>query len=168
MSESRSVNVVVTYGDTKVEFKGAPEAVLESVLRFIAKEIPNIDLARKISLNYEASELIQSYAEYVKITPEGPRVITEGKKLSDKEVVAIQLVACRIASEVGRSDSPDTSVQDLQLATAMNPKSLSSRLSELSKLGYVQKVDGEQGIRYRITTQGIHWLNSTLLKRIRP
>lgn len=167
MSESKNVNVVVTYGETTVEFKGSPEAVLESVLRFLAKEVPQLDLAKKISLNYPASELIEMYSEYVKITPEGPRIITEGKKLSDKDLIALQLVACKVAHELGKADGAGVSAQELQTSTALNPKSVSSRLSELVKTGHVQKDSTENGVKYRITTQGIHWLSSTLLKRIR-
>jgi len=168
MSESKNVNVVVTYGETTVEFKGSPETVLESVLRFLAKEVPQLDLAKKISLNYPASELIEMYSDYVKITPEGPRVITEGKRLSDKDLIALQLVACKIVNELGKTDSADVSAQELQISTALNPKSVSSRISELIKIGYVQKVSSDQGIKYRITTQGIHWLSSTLLKKAKP
>lgn len=167
MSESKHVNVVVTYGETTVQFNGPPETVMESVLRFIAKEIPNIDLAKKISLNYQASELIEMYSDFVKITPEGPRVITEGKKLSDKDLIALQLIVCKLANELGKIDSADMSAQELQIATTLNPKSVSSRLSELVKSGYVQKENGERGVRYRITTQGIHWLNTTLLEKIK-
>ncbi len=165
--QNRKVNVVVTYGETTVEFDGSPESVMESVLRFIAKEIPHIELAKKITLNYQAAELIDMYADFVKITPEGPRVIAEGKKLSDKDLIALQLIACKITNELGKTDSVDITVQDLQLATALNPKSVSSRLSELVKSGYVQKENGEKGGSYKMTTQGIHWLNSTLLKKVK-
>jgi predicted transcriptional regulator len=165
MQESTNVNVVVTYGGTTVEFKGEAQTVMESLLRFIAKEIPNIDLAKKISLNYQASELIEAYADYVKITPEGPRVLTEGKKLSDKELITLQLVACKIANELGKTGDAGFSAQELQIATALNPKSVSSRLSELVKSGYAQKENGDNGVKYRITTQGIHWLNTTLPKK---
>ena len=103
----------------------------------------------------------------MKITPEGPRVITEGKKLTDKEFVALQLIACKLANELGKIDSVDISIQDLQVATALNPKSLSSRLSELAKVGYVQKDNSDTGVKYRITTQGIHWLNSILSKKVK-
>ncbi|MFQ5940541.1 MAG: hypothetical protein ACE5KA_02430 [Nitrososphaerales archaeon] len=167
-SENRKVNIVVTYGETTVEFNGSPETVMQSVLRFIGKEIPNIDLAKKITLNYQASELIDMYADFIKITPEGPRVIAKGEKLSDKDLIALQLVACRLANELGKKDSADMSAQDLQVATVLNPKSVSSRLSELVKAGYVLKDNGEKGVRYKITTQGIHWLNSILLKKVNP
>ena len=168
MSDSKNVNVVVTYGETTVEFKGTPETVMESVLRFLAKQVPQLDLAKKISLNYPASELIEMYSDYIKITPEGPRVITEGKKLSDKDLIALQLVACKVANELGRADGDSVSPQELQTSTALNPKSVSSRLSELAKVGHVQKDSTDQGVKYKITTQGIHWLGSTLLKRAKP
>ena len=95
------------------------------------------------------------------------RVITEGKKLTDKEFVALQLIACKLANALGKIDSVDISIQDLQVATALNPKSLSSRLSELAKVGYVQKDNSDTGVKYRITTQGIHWLNSILSKKVK-
>ena len=165
MSESRpDVNVAVTYGETRVEFKGSPEAVLESVLRFLAKEVPELNLARKISLNYPATELVQAYADYIKITPEGPRVIAEDRKLSDKDVIALQLVGYKIAAELGKGGSASASAQELQAATGLKPKSISSRVSELVKSGHVQKESTEDGVKYRITTQGIHWLNTTLKK----
>jgi predicted transcriptional regulator len=168
MSDSKNVNVVVTYGETTVEFKGTPETVMESVLRFLAKQVPQLDLAKKISLNYPASELIEMYSDYIKITPEGPRVIAEGKKLSDKDLIALQLVAYKVANELGRADGNGISPQELQTSTALNPKSVSSRLSELVKSGHVDKDSTDQGVKYRITTQGIHWLSSTLLKRAKP
>ncbi|MFQ5920624.1 MAG: hypothetical protein ACE5JV_01240 [Nitrososphaerales archaeon] len=169
MSEGRQdVNVAVTYGETKVEFKGSPEAVLESVLRFLAKEVPELNLAKKISLNYPATELIKSYSDYVKITPEGPRVIAaEGRKLSDKDVIALQLVAQRIANDLGKTGNAGVSAQELQASTGLKSKSISSRISELVKAGYAQKESNEEGVRYRITTQGVHWLNSALLKKVK-
>ncbi|MFQ5920545.1 MAG: hypothetical protein ACE5JV_00840 [Nitrososphaerales archaeon] len=166
-SEAREdVNVAVTYGDTRVEFKGSPEAVLESVLRFLAKQVPELNLAKKISLSYPAAELINVFSEYIKITPEGPRVmVPEGGRLSDKDVIALQLVAYRIANELGKTDNAAVSAQELQESTALKPKSISSRISELVKAGHVQKENAEPGgVKYRITTQGIHWLNFVLKK----
>ena len=167
LPENDKVNIIVTYGETTVKFHGAPETVMESVSRFMAKEIPAIELAKKITLNYEVSELIDMYADYIKITPEGPIVMSEGKKLSEKDLIGLQLVACKLANELGKSDNSDMSAQDLQIATVLNPKSVSSRLSELVKLSYVQRGNDEKGVRYKMTTQGIFWLNSTLMKKVK-
>jgi predicted transcriptional regulator len=54
----------------------------------------------------------------------------------------------------------------MHAATALNPKSISSRISEMAKAGYVARDEKEPG-KYRITTAGIHWLNSTIAKKVR-
>ena len=169
MSQAENdVNVIVTIGDVKVEFSGSAETVTTSVMNFLAKQVPSMDLARKILLNYAAQELIEAYSHVIKITPEGPRVILDTDvKLSDKDIVALQLVAARIAKDLGRLQDSSMQVSDIHTATALNPKSISSRISEMVKAGHVVR-DEKEPSKYRITTAGIHWLNSTVAKKIRP
>ena len=166
MSQAENdVNVTVTIGDVKVEFSGSVETVTPSVMNFLLKQVPSMDLARKILLNYAAQE---TYSPLIKITPEGPRVILDTDvKLSDKDVVALQLVAARIAKDLGRVQDNSMQVSDIHTATALNPKSISSRISEMVKAGHVAR-DEKEPSKYRITTAGIHWLNSTIAKKIRP
>jgi predicted transcriptional regulator len=169
MSQAENdVNVTVKIGDVKVEFSGSAETVTTSVMNFLAKQVPSMDLARKILLNYAAKELIETYSHVIKITPEGPRVILDSDvKLSDKDIVALQLVAARIAKDLGRLQDNSMQVSDIHNATALNPKSISSRISEMVKAGHVMR-DEKEPSKYRITTAGIHWLNSTVAKKIRP
>jgi predicted transcriptional regulator len=162
------VNVTITIGDVKVEFSGSVETVTPSVMNFLLKQVPSMDLARKILLNYAAQELIETYSSLIKITPEGPRVILDTDvKLSDKDIVALQLVAARIAKDLDRLQDNSMQVSDIHTATALNPKSISSRISEMVKAGHVAR-DEKEPSKYRITTAGIHWLNSTIAKKIRP
>jgi hypothetical protein len=168
MSQAENVNVTVTVGDIKVEFSGSAEYVSASVMNFLSKQVPSIDLARKILLSYAAQELIEIYAHLIKITPEGPRVIPDSdNKLSDKDMVALQLVGARIAKDLGRLQDDSMQVSEIHTATALNPKSISSRISEMVKAGHVAR-DEKEPSKYRITTAGIHWLNSTIAKKIRP
>ena len=168
-----NVNVTISIGDIRVQFNGSADSVISSVISFLTKQIPALDLANKISLNYTITELIQSYSDIIKITPEGPRVIpildgVELRKLSDKQIVALQLIASRIAKGIGRIEDDRLRMSDLQSATGLKSKSISSRLSELVKVGYVQRDavrDGGELPAYRITTSGINWLNSMLAKR---
>ncbi len=167
MNQSDSVNVAVTVGDVKVQFSGSAESVMASVMSFLSKQVPSMDLARKISLDYSAQELIGSYSHLIKITPEGPRVIPEpSAKLSDKDLVALQLVAARIARSLGRVQDDAMQVSEIHAATALNPKSISSRISEMVKTGQVARDEKEPG-KYRITTAGIHLLNSTIAKKLK-
>jgi predicted transcriptional regulator len=168
MSHAESnVSVSVTVGDVKVQFSGSAESVMASVMNFLAKQVPGLDLARKITLNYSTPELIETYSKLVKITVEGPRVIPEaGINLSDKDIVALQLVAAKIAKDLGKSQNDSMQVADVQAATALNPKSISSRISEMVKAGHVARDENEQS-KYRITTAGIYWLNSTIAKKLK-
>jgi predicted transcriptional regulator len=181
MSESNNnndanVNVSITIGDVKVQFNGSANSVMTSVITFLAKQVPTIDLAKKISLNYAVTELIDTYSNLIKITPEGPRVIpqlgeSEIKKLSDKEMVALQLIASKIAKDLGKVGDDRMEISEIQSAMTLNPKSVSSRLSELVKAGHVIRdnaKNGTESVAYRITTSGIHWLSSTIAKKIKP
>lgn len=165
--EQKTLNVTVSYGDVKVEFSGDPQAVLASVNSFLTKQIPALDLSYKITVNYSLNDLMEMFKDYVKITPEGPRVWRGEHKLSDKDIVGLQLVAAKINCEAGKASTPYLSLDEVKSATAINPKSISSRISEMAKSGYVDKEAGEQGTRYKITTQGIHWLNQTLMKKLK-
>ncbi|MDQ3717634.1 MAG: hypothetical protein M3311_00600 [Thermoproteota archaeon] len=169
MSQAENdVNVTVKIGEVKVEFSGSAETVTASVMNFLVKEVPSLDLARKIILNYAAQELIETYSHIIKITPEGPRIIPDTDvRLSDKDIVALQLVAARIAKDLGRLQDSSMQVSDIHNATALNPKSISSRISEMVKAGHVMR-DEKEPSKYRITTAGIHWLNFTVAKKIRP
>lgn len=164
-SAERQLAVVVTYGDVKVEFSGSPDVVFLSLHEFIAKEVPNIDLAKSISVNYSLNDLIQMFKDYIRFTEEGPRVWAQDKKVSDKDVIALQLVAAKAAMLSGKSKGEDMNVPELQTATSLLAKTIGSRLSELTKSGAAERLGGEGTGRYRITTTGVHWLAGQLSKK---
>jgi len=167
MSQAENVNVIVTFGDVKVQFNGSAESVMTSVINFLSKQVPSMDLAKKISLNYTAADLIETYSPLIKMTPEGPRVMPDNNaKLSDKDMVGLQLIAVKIAKDLGKLQDDAMQVSELHSCTALNPKSISSRISEMVKAGHVARDEREPG-KYRITTSGIHWLNSTIAKKFR-
>jgi hypothetical protein len=165
LSSDRQLAVVVTYGDVRVEFSGSPELVIRSIHEFISKEVPSLDLARSISVNYSLNDLIQLFREYIRITEEGPRVWAEDKKLSDKDLVSLQLVAAKVSSLSGGIMPDSMTVGELEVATGLYAKTIGSRLSELNKLGYVLRADAEGTGKYRITTTGVHWLHGQLNKK---
>ncbi len=164
----RQLSVVVTYGDVKVEFSGSPDVVFRSLHEFISKEVPNIELARSISVNYSLNDLIQMFKDYIRFTEEGPRVWALDKKLSDKEVIALQLVAAKASMLSGKARSDEMSAVELQAATSLLAKTIGSRLSELNKSGAVGRVESDGTGRYRITTTGVHWLHEQLSKKYPP
>jgi hypothetical protein len=161
----RQLAVTVSYGDVKVEFSGSPDVVFRSLHEFISKEVPNIDLARSITVNYSLNDLVQMFKDYIRFTEEGPRIWAQDKKLSDKDVIALQLVAAKAAMLSGRTKSDGMNVVELQTATSLLAKTIGSRLSELNKSGAVDRLEAEGAGRYRITTTGVHWLHAQLSKK---
>ena len=168
------VSVSIQLNDIKVQFSVGPENVLLSTINFPTKHIPELRLAQKISLNYSVSELIDMYSSIIKITPEGPKILPNlgeihNKKFSDKEIVMLFLLGSKIAYELGKIPEKSSPISDIQTTTNLNPKSISSRLSELVKVGYVTKsVNKEtqtESVVYGITTIGIKWLNDVMNKK---
>jgi hypothetical protein len=157
------LHVSITYGQLKAEFSGNPDEIAHSVNTFIANQLPAYNLARKLSLSYSAKELVEKFQDYIRITREGARISLTGKKVSDKQLVALQLIGEKIAFETGSSSQEYAKSPDLQEKTSLNAKSLSSRLSELSKAGCVVRQQTSEGSSFKISTQGISWLASTLL-----
>ncbi len=165
MSSEKPLSISVAYGDVKVDFSGSPEVVFRSLHEFISKEIPNIDLAKSISVNYSLNDLVQMFKDYIRFTEEGPRVWVQDRKLSDKDVILLQLAAARAARLSGKAQHEDMSVSELETATSLNPKTIGSRLSELNKAGAAERRDVDGTGRYKITTTGVHWLHTQLQKK---
>jgi hypothetical protein len=99
-------------------------------------------------------------------------LLKKKKKWSLKELIALHLVASRIANGLGISQDEGLQIYEIEYATQANSKSVNSRLSEMIKSGYVikdLKFDSAAGAGgreeekpstiYTITTTGIHWLN---------
>ncbi|MGB9733277.1 MAG: winged helix-turn-helix domain-containing protein [Conexivisphaera sp.] len=163
------LTVHVSYGDINADFTGKDaDEVLHALNSFLVSMIPELELARKLHLSYTLRDLAEMFGEYVKLTPEGPRVVVQDPRMSDKQLIALQLVAARIAYELGRSERDGMVVQEIEQATALKPKSISSRLSELTKQNIVERRGENRTIYYRITTYGIGWLSKELAARARP
>jgi predicted transcriptional regulator len=166
MIKLTDIIVSITFEDTKIDFKGEPNDVLVSINEFFLKQIPNLDLAKKISVNYSLEQLISIFSEYIKLTPEGPRIWIENKKLSDREKICLQLIAFHIDYLAKNSNNSQISMNIISNLTGLNSKSISSRLSELQKLGYVKKHNINNKILFQITTQGIYWLEQIIIKKV--
>tara|TARA_Y100000782_G_scaffold115330_1_gene157016 strand:- start:1842 stop:2342 length:501 start_codon:yes stop_codon:yes gene_type:complete len=166
MIKLTDIIVSITFEDTKIDFKGEPNDVLVSINEFFLKQIPNLDLAKKISVNYSLEQLISIFSEYIKLTPEGPRIWIENKKLSDREKICLQLIAFHIDYLAKNSNNSQISMNIISNLTGLNSKSISSRLSELQKLGYVKKHNIDNKILFQITTQGIYWFEQIIIKKV--
>jgi DNA-binding MarR family transcriptional regulator len=165
MSET-TLRVDIKYGDISASFSGKPDEVITAIIKFLSDNLPAIDLAKRITLSYDLQDLIQMFSDYVKITNEGPRIVADNN-LSIKQKITLQLVGNKIAYLMNRIQSEPMSVQDLINVLGLPGKSISSRLSELVKAGYVARIEDQKTTKYMITTLGIKWLSDTLTGKIR-
>ena len=60
MIKLTDIIVSITFEDTKIDFKGEPNDVLVSINEFFLKQIPNLDLAKKIS----TSKILESIFDF--------------------------------------------------------------------------------------------------------
>ena len=165
--EVPGLKVRVEYNGVVADFSGKDaDEVLHAIYGFLAGIIPELELAKKLHLRYTLRDLAEMFGDYIKVTPEGPRVMPPDVKLSDKQIIALHLIAVRVAYELGKTDSDRVTLQEIEKATALNPKSISSRLSELVKMNYVERVSENRTTLYRITTQGINWLAKVLNRKL--
>ena len=163
MSESDKINVTITFGLLRTEFSGTPEEVVRMFNQFILQQLPQYDLAQKISASFSLNDLMLNFSNFIRITPEGARIWSTN--LSDKEVIALQLVASKIEHLLNKRLSPNLSLQEIQSSTSLNSKSISSRISELVKANHVERESTEKGVTHKITTLGIEWLRQQLQKK---
>lgn len=163
MSETNKVNVTITFGLLRIEFSGSPEEVVRQFNQFVQQQLPQYDLAQKISSNFSLNDLMILFSNFIRITPEGARIWSTD--LSDKEIISLQLVAAKIEYLLGKKASPNLSLPEIQSSTGLNSKSISSRISELVKANHIERESSEKGVTYKMTTLGIEWLRQQLQKR---
>jgi hypothetical protein len=163
LSENKKVRVHISFDGFEADLVGTPEDIAVSFNNLMTKQIPTFELARTLVLNYSLSELTSIFQDYVRMTPEGPRVITDAK-LSDKMLIALQLVSLKIGLEAAKVSSDKATLQDLERLTGLNPKSISSRLSEMTKAGFADRLASDKSVFYCITTTGVNWLAKSLGK----
>ncbi|MGC8555652.1 MAG: hypothetical protein ACP5NG_01365 [Conexivisphaera sp.] len=162
------LRIHVSYGDVSAEFTGKDaDEVLHALNSFLMSLVPELELAKRLHMSYTLRDLAEMFGDYVKLTPEGPRVVIQDPRMSDKQLIALQLVAARIAYELGRSERDGMTLQEIEQATALKSKSISSRLSELAKQGAVERRSENRSAYYRITTYGIGWLAKELAAHVR-
>ncbi|MGC9211178.1 MAG: hypothetical protein ACP5FU_03380 [Nitrososphaeria archaeon] len=163
---SNALKVDISYGEVSATFSGNPDEVLIAVTKFLSSNLPAIEIAKKVILNYDLQDLIQMFSDYVKITEEGPRVLAR-ENLSIKQKITLQLVRNRIAYLLNKIPQEPVTIQDLINVLGLPGKSISSRLSELVKAGHVTRIQDAKTTKYQISTMGIKWLSDTLTGKIK-
>jgi len=162
--DGNEVTVTLRFKDLEKTIHGSPESVLREISGFLTTVVPNIDLAGKITLNVDLQELITDCQGVLAVTPEDVVVLRGLEKLTDRELVLLNLVRGRIGSYIGKAKSDATSSAKLVELVKKNPGTIAGRLSELANEGLVERVGKGE---YRATTLGLHRFREEILSKMK-
>lgn len=105
MSEvERTVTVHVKYDGIEQTFAGNVNDVWVGVNKFFSDTIPAFDVARKVTLTVDLSQLVEDCKGVIAITPEGPELLIPKEKLTDSETLQFYLLAAYVALRLGKGE----------------------------------------------------------------
>ena len=162
--EKDEMTVHIKYQNLEKIFVGSPNTVWHGINKFFCETIPVFDIARKLSLTIDIQKLAESVEGVVALTSEGPRVLVSKEKLTDNEILVLNLLAIYLGFRLGLLKRDSTAKEELQARLGKSGKITNTRLGELVRKDIIVKTqDGD----YRITALGIKYLQEELLPRIR-
>lgn len=164
LNKEDEVFVTIRYKDLEKTVHGKPEAVLKELTGFLTTIIPSLNIASRISLNVNVNELLTECEGVLAVTPEDVVVLKGLDKLTDRELVLLQLVRSRIANFAGKAQSDATSSARIVEAVKKSSGTVAGRLSELSNEGLVERVGKGE---YRITTFGLQRFRQDTLPKMK-
>lgn len=162
--ESNVLTVHVKYRNLEQTFTGNPDTVLQAVNRFFNDTFPALSLAQRLALTVDTQKLVENVADIIAFTAEGPRVLVPKERLTDNEVLTLNLLAVYLGHKLAVIESDVASKDELQARLGKKDKIATTRLGELVRKDIVAKT--EEG-KYRITGLGIKYLQDELLPRIK-
>jgi len=162
--EENLLEVSARYKDMELKFKGRPDAVIKSFLRFIQQILPTYDLASRLVLTVDLESLLKSVEGIIAFAPEGPVVTIPKERLSgERDAILLHLVKAYIAYKTGRMEKDSLATAEITSLTGGKSSTVGARLSELVSLGWVERVGRGE---YRMTTLGIRNFIDEILPKI--
>ena len=159
-----TVTVHIKYGDVEQTFTGNVNDVWVSINRFFSEMIPAFDVARKAILTVDLEKLIDDCKNIIGVAPEGPSLLVSKQMLTDRETLALHLLAAYIGNKLGLLNENSLPKEELQAKLGKSAKIASTRLGELCREGLAVKTEEGQ---YKITTIGIKRLQEEVLPKVR-
>jgi len=152
-NEEANLELTVRYKDMEVKFTGNPDNVVRSFLGFMGKVLPTYELALDLTLAVDIGRLLESIKGLIAFTPEGPIVTVQKEKLSgERETIILHLIKAYTGHQIGRLEKDSLTTAEIMSLTGGKSGTIGARLSELSNLGWVERVGRGE---YRITTMGV-------------
>ena len=152
------------YKDMELRFKGKPDDVVRSLLKFLQQILPTYDLASKLTLTVDLEDLLEKMEGIIAFTPEGPVVtVSKGKLSGERDAILLHLVKTYIGYKTGRLEKDTLATSEITSLTGGKSSTVGARLSELVSAGWVERVGRGE---YIITTLGIRNFIDEVLPKI--
>jgi hypothetical protein len=165
VEEGNNLELLVKYKDLETKFTGTPDDVISSFLKFVRQVLPGYELVSGLTLTVDLEGLLKQVKEFIAFTPEGIVVTMPKEKLGgEREVILLHLVKTHIGYMTGRLEKDSLLAKDIMALTGGKSSSVAARLSELTSLGWVERVGRGE---YRLTTLGVKAFLDEVLPRIR-
>lgn len=163
-SEEDLLELHARYKDIEFRFRGKPDDVVKSFLRFIHEVLPAFDLASRLVLSVDLEDLIRNMEGIIAFTPEGPVVTVSKERLGgERDAILVHLVKVYIGYRTGKLGKETLATNEIASLTGGKSSTVGARLSELVSSGWVERVGRGE---YRITTLGIKNFVDEVLPKI--
>ena len=166
MGEEDKLELHVKYKDLEAKFAGSPSDIVRSLFSFLRNVLPAIDLASSLTLTVDLEELLKGVSGFIAFTAEGPVVtIPKEKAGGERNIILLHLVKSYVGYQTGRLEGDSLSTAELQSLTGGKSGTVAARLSELTNLGWVERIGRGE---YRMTTLGLKSFLDEILPRMKP
>lgn len=141
MTEEDALCVNIVYRGVETTFKGRPDQVYRAVISYLEKAIPAFSLASKVSFSLDLQKILSDVKDVLAYVPDQGMIFIDSlSSFPASDAVMLYLLKCYLEHSLGMRDSPSAAIGDIKSALTHPEKSLSSRLTELMKRGWVRRI----------------------------
>ena len=158
------VDVHLKYKELEKDFSATLQETWLLLDQFFKDYLPSFEIAQKLWLNIDISQLAKDLAGLVAFSPEGANLLVPKSKLTDNEALSIWLSAQYLGYSLKVVSSDSLSKEELQTKLGKSSKITSTRLGELVKNEQVTKTQDD---KFKITTFGVLQTQKEVIPKVK-
>jgi hypothetical protein len=158
------IHVQIKYKDLEQQFSADPQEAWLLLNQFFKDLIPSFEIAQKLWLNVDLSQLAKDLNGIVAFSGDGASLLVPKNKLTDNEALLVWLAAYYLGHKLGLVNGDCLSKDELQTKLGKSGKITSTRLGELVKNDFAAKTADE---KFRITAFGVTQVQKEVIPRIK-
>ncbi len=164
--EESDLELLLKYRGMEAKFTGKPDEVIRALFGFLNSALPAYEFVSGLTLTVDLERLLKGIKGLIAFTPEGPVTNVSKEKLGgERNVIILHLVKAYVGYQTKRLEKDSLSNAELKAVTSGRSGTVAARLSELTSLGWVERVGRGE---YRLTTLGVQSFLDEVLPRIKP